>query len=183
MRTLSVAIALSLGLTFAAPAPATVISMPKTLATACSESAYNFRRDWQAIEECSLALREELMTREARVATHVNRGILRLRKGDARNAFIDFDRAIDLDPYEPEAWLNLSISQFETGNAVAAQQSADRALQLRTRRPAAAYYIRGLSHEMSGNLSAAYADLQRARDLEPDWNAPAMQLARYKVVR
>ena len=181
MRTLSVAIALSLG--FAAAAPATVISMPKTLATACSESAYNFRRDWKAIDECSFALREEMMTRDARVATHVNRGILRLRNGDARNAFVDFDRAIALDPLEPEAWLNLSISQFETGNAEAARQSADRALQLRTRRPAAAYYIRGLSHEMNGNLNAAYADLQRARALEPGWSEPAMQLERYRVVR
>jgi tetratricopeptide (TPR) repeat protein len=135
-----------------------------------------------ALGVCDLALGGELMTRDTRVATLVNRGILRMVRGDTRSADRDFYDAIALDPDEPEAWLNLGVSQLASGNAANAQQSADRAIYLGTRRPAVAYYVRGLAREMGGNVSAAYADLNHARSLEPNWSEPAMQLSRYKVV-
>jgi hypothetical protein len=70
---------------------------------------------------------------------------------------------------------------MKAGNGRAALDLAARSIQLRTRRPAIAYYIRGLAHEQTGNLQAAYADLSRARALAPKWQEPAIELARYQV--
>jgi hypothetical protein len=59
----------------------------------------------------------------------------------------------------------------------------ERAIQLRTRRPALAYYARGIVHEDMGEVRKAYADLIRARDLEPGWSDPVRELQRYRVAR
>jgi tetratricopeptide (TPR) repeat protein len=80
-----------------------------------------------------------------------------------------------------EAWLNKGIAQMKAGNGRAALKLAARSIELRTRKPAIAYYIRGLAHEQTGNLQAAYADLSRARALAPKWQEPAIELARYQV--
>jgi len=48
-------------------------------------------------------------------------------------------------------------------------------------RPALAYYGRAIVNEDLGNVRQAYADLQRARDLEPRWALPTEELARYVV--
>ena len=58
-----------------------------------------------------------------------------------------------------------------------------RSLQYGPKRPAVAYLIRGLANEQQGQLKAAYADLQTARQIEPNWAEPAEQLQRYRVVR
>lgn len=182
MRTLLVATGLAFTALAASPAQPAFTSINKTLAASCAQSIVEHRRDWDAVGVCDLALGRELMTRDMRVATLVNRGILRMVRGEMPRANRDFHKAIELDPREPEAWLNLGVSHLASGHAVIAQQSANRALDLGTRRPAVAYYIRGLALEMDGNLPAAYADLVRARDLEPGWSEPTRQLSRYQVV-
>ena len=60
---------------------------------------------------------------------------------------------------------------------------ADRSLQLRTQKPALAYYVRGLGHEEEGQAVAAYDDLRRAAELDPKWSEPLEQLKRYHVVQ
>ena len=166
MRTLSIAMGLALCALSASPSAASVLVVQDGLAATCFMSASTKRNNWTAIEECSSALDHELMTRDDRVATLVNRGTLRMRSGDLLNASRDFDHALSLDPMEPETW-----------------QSSNRALELQTHRPAVAYYIRGLAKEMTGDVEGAYADLIKARDLSPQWSDPALQLTRYKVVR
>ena len=42
-------------------------------------------------------------------------------------------------------------------------RSSQKALELKTRRPALAYFVRAMAYEDSGNLRAAYNDLQRAQ--------------------
>jgi tetratricopeptide (TPR) repeat protein len=182
MRTLSIALGLSLAIS-ASPSAASVLVIQKSLAATCYESAAGKRHDWTAIQDCSSALDHEMMTRDDRAATLVNRGMLRMRSGKIDSATRDFDRALELAPTEPEVWLAKSISEFDAGNSAAALQLSDKAISLRTRRPAVAYYIRGLAKEINGDVEGAYADLVRARDLDPAWSDPAMQLTRYKVIR
>ena len=183
MRTLSIAMGLALCALSASPSAASVLVVQDGLAATCFMSASTKRNNWTASEECSSALDHELMTRDDRVATLVNRGTLRMRSGDLLNASRDFDHALSLDPMEPETWLAKGISSLEGGNGSAALQSSNRALELQTHRPAVAYYIRGLAKEMTGDVEGAYADLIKARDLSPQWSDPALQLTRYKVVR
>jgi Tfp pilus assembly protein PilF len=183
MKVLSFALGVAVIAIPATPAFGSALSLNKSLAAACFESARDNRRDWDAIRVCDLALSEELMTRDTRVATLVNRAILRMRQGDTQIATGDFNKALALEPTEPEIWLNMGLAQLDAGNGSVAAQMADRALELRTEQPAVAYYVRGLAREMGGDLNSAYADLVRARNLAPEWDQPALELTRYRVTR
>jgi len=183
MKVLPLALGLAVVAIPSTPALGSALSLNKSLATSCFESARDNRRDWDAMRVCDLALSEELMTRDTRVATLVNRAILRMKQGDAQTANGDFNRALALEPTEPEIWLNMGLAQLDAGNSSIAAQMADRALELGTEQPAVAYYVRGLAREMGGNLHAAYADLVKARSLDPNWDQPALELARYRVTK
>ena len=163
------------------PAQAGRITIGSTMARSCYEAAEAHRSDHNSIRTCDAALTEEALTADDITGTHVNRGILWMLSGDLNQADRDYDRAISLDPNEAEAWLNKGINALKRGNSQLALEFVDKALALRTRKPAVAYYMRGIAHEEVGNIRAAYADLQRARQLEPDWLLPAVELQRYRV--
>src|SRR5438067_1471986 len=77
--------------------------------------------------------------------------------------------------------VNRGILYYLSGNLAAANYDYNQALALKTVRPALAYYGRAIVNEDFGNVRQAYADLQRARDLEPRWPLPAEELKRYVV--
>lgn len=123
----------------------------------------------------------ELLSNHDRVGTYVNRGILWMVAGDLEQANRDFDSAIELNPNVPQAWLNKAIAQINAGNSAAALPLVERAIALRAEKQALAYYVRGIAHEDTGNVGAAYADLRAAASLAPGWKEPAVELARYRV--
>lgn len=168
-------------LTGISPAHASVMTVGSTYAESCYHSAEGRNARQSAIDACSNALGSEGLTTYDRVGTLVNRGILRMISGDLARANRDFDQALAINPREPEAWLNKGIAQMKAGDSRAALGHFDKAIELHTLKPELAYYVRGLVHEDTGNLRAAYEDLRRARALAPKWREPAMELARYQV--
>ena len=170
-------------LTATLPASASVITIGDSLARSCYVSALVRDDGREALFACDRAFAEEALSFEDRVATHVNRGIVRMLSGDDRGAEQDFRAAIGLDPNQAEAWLNLGVLRYRQENSADAIAMFDRALALRTQSPALAYLGRGLANEHRGNLRAAYADLLRAQKLRPKWDKPARELARYEVRR
>ena len=164
------------------PAQAGNFSIGSSFAEACFRAAEARDMSLTARETCDQALSGDgAMSAYDRAGTYVNRGILFMHMGHLDRANSDFDRALAIDSRLSEAWLNKGIAQMKAGNSRAALELAARSIQLRTRRPAIAYYIRGLAHEQTGNLKAAYADLTRARALAPKWQDPALELARYQL--
>lgn len=135
------------------------------------------------IRHCDAALRETATMPRHVVATYVNRGILRLRRGDAVGAMADFDRASQLDPDEPEAYFNRGSALLRQEQAAPAAAAFSEALQRNTRRPALAHYGRAVANETLGNVQSAYRDYRRASELAPEWNAPRAELTRFRVVR
>lgn len=164
-----------------ASAAASVITLGTGLAQSCYFAADARDTHRQSFDACNRALTEEALTSEDRVATHVNRGILHLIRGDVRQAHADFDSALRLDPTEPEAWLNKAIAHARFGRTADAMPLVQKALELNTRRPALAYFVRAMAHEDNGNIAGAYQDLRRAQQLEPKWREPAIELRRFKV--
>ena len=163
------------------PAQAGRITIGSSLARSCYEAAEARQTNLQALSVCNGALTEEALTHHDLTGTHVNRGIILMLSGDLDMADRDYDRAIALDPNEPEAWLNKGINALKRGNSQLALQFVEKAIALRTRKPAVAFYMRGIAHEEAGNVRAAYADLQRARQLDPKWSLPVAELQRYQV--
>jgi tetratricopeptide (TPR) repeat protein len=169
-------------LTATVPASASsIMTVGGSFARSCYLSAESRDATPASIAECNRALGEQAMSDQDRLATHVNRGILRMIKGDFELAKADFEEAVEMNPNHPEPWLNTAILRFKQGDSAAAVPLFDRAIQLHTRRPEIAYYGRALAHEDAGNVKAAYADLRRAVALRPNWAEPKRDLARYRV--
>ena len=163
------------------PAQGARVTIGSTLARSCYEAAEAYRADLESIRICDTALSEEGLSHHDLTGTHVNRGILWMLAGNLDLADKDYDRALALDPNEAEAWLNKGINALKRGDSRVALQYVEKAIELRTRKPAIAFYMRGIAHEEAGNVRAAYADLQRARALAPNWPLPAVELQRYRV--
>jgi tetratricopeptide (TPR) repeat protein len=162
-------------------AQAGIITIGEGLARSCYEASEKQIATPANIEVCNRAFYEQALEFHDEVATHVNRGILYYLSGNLAAANWDYDQAIKLDPNEPEAWLNKGMAQLKARNSQAAAPMFEKALALKTVRPALAYYGRAIVNEDSGNIRQAYADLQRARDLEPRWALPVEELRRYVV--
>ena len=133
---------LSLTLLALAAIPGSAAASSMTFGSSLAQSCYlaaegrDIGRD--AMDACDRALTEEALTKRDRVSTHVNRGIVHLYRSNLRAANADFDAALALDPREPEAWLNKAISYVRIGQTADALPMVQKAIDLKTRRPAIA---------------------------------------------
>lgn len=165
----------------AASAPASVITLGSSNAVSCyraAEAQILEAASWQA---CDAALQQEALLPRDHAGTLVNRGILFLLSGQVDAAIRDFDEAAKVNPSEPEVYLNRAIAAWKAGDSAMSLRQAEQALALNTRKPALAFYVRGISREEQGQVRAAYADLKRASELAPNWAEPQRELARYQV--
>lgn len=168
----------------AAPAVAAITVIGNTSARMCYEAADSNSAAVSGLRYCNEALDGEALTQNDRVATFVNRGILKMRKGDYDDAIRDFDTAIAEDAQEAEAYLNKGVALLRGSTDYAkAVPLFTTAIEKRTRRPELAYLGRGMAHEMTGQVKAAYLDYKQAQALAPKWKEPAVELARFTVVR
>ena len=173
--------AAAVALLASAPASATDITIGSSLAHACYLSSFRAIPSKFAVRECDRALEDELLTDNDRVATIVNRGIVKMSLGDFHGADYDFKTAIRMNAGEPEALLNMGLLRLRQNRLEEAIGYFGRSSDANTLRPALAHYVRGISQEQLGNVRGAYADLVRARELDPKWPLPAEELTRYHV--
>jgi len=165
------------------PAAAAVIVSGGGEARRCYEAASAAKPSRGGVRLCTRALTRLAPGSHEHVATIVNRGIVWMETGALAEAIADFDRAIALDPEEPEAWLNKGFATLNLPDgAAAAKVMFDAALAKRSRRPELAYFGRALAEEDLGDLRAAYLDYRRASAIKPDWEAPLRELTRFQVV-
>src|SRR3954469_2144673 len=143
----------------AAPAAASVMVIGSSDARLCYEAADSpLLPQIRDLRHCDDALHAGDLARYETVATHVNRGILRLRRGQVDEAITDFDAASAIDPNQPEAYLNKGAALMQRQNAGEAAQLFTVALEHNTQRPALAHYGRAMANEELGNVREAYQD-------------------------
>lgn len=170
-------------LAVAGTAQAAVTSIGGGRARACYEAARLDRSDANSIEVCNLALTEEALTQPDRIATHVNRGILHMLRRSFDAALRDYDAALRMNPDQAEAHVNKGIALLHRGGEAEAIAVLSKGIALNPESPEVAYYSRGVAHELSGDVNAAYRDYRQAAELKPDWQEPKTQLQRFQVVR
>jgi len=136
----------------------------------------------QELRQCDAALSEEAADPRHVIATYVNRGILRMRRGNVDGAMSDFDEALRRDPNEPEAYLNRGSALLRRDQRSEALMMFNQAIDHNTRRPALAHYGRAMAYELLGDVRSAYYDYRQASELAPDWAAPREDLQRFRVV-
>ena len=168
---------------FSVPALGSVVVVGNSSARQCFEAADSPLPPTVAdVRTCDTAFTQEALSQRDIVATHVNRGILRLRRGAVDEAIADFDAAIRLDPRQPEAYLNKGAALIRSENPAEALGLFTVALERNTARPEIAHFGRAIANEELGNVRAAYNDYRRASELDPDWDEPRTELARFRVV-
>jgi len=116
-----------------------------------------------AIRTCTKAL-EMPLKRKDEAATHVNRGVLLMRKGHYEKARADYERAIEMKPELDKAYINYGATLFYLGEPEA-------------------LYNRSLVFHERQDYRAAYYDLKKAIALRPDWEPATKALGRYDVTR
>jgi len=161
-------------------ASASVLVLGEGLAPACSKAAFRGRSDKASIETCSRALDEGLAIRD-RAGTLVNRGVMLMRGKAYGPAARDFEEAIRLSPDLGEAFVNRGVLRMANRDYAGALAEIDRGIALGVDEPAKAYYNRALAQEGLGDAKAAWLDYRKAQALDPDWEAPARQLVRFRV--
>lgn len=182
MRKILLAAALSAGIMSSA-ASAGVVVVGTSPARGCYEAARAENGSQVALEGCNAAFDSGMLSFYEQVATHVNRGIVRLFGDDTLGAIVDFDRAIALDPAQAESYLNKGAAYLKLERNAEARALFDEALQRRTKRPELAYFGRAIANETTGNIRAAYLDYQRAQAAAPKWAEPARELTRFQIRR
>ena len=168
----------------AAPAAASVMVIGSSDARLCFEAADSpLMPQARDVQRCNDALNVGPLSTYETLATHVNRGILRLRRGLVDEAIADFDEAMAIDPNQPESYLNKGAALIQRQNPSEAAQLFTVALEHNTQRPAVAHYGRAVANEALGNVREAYADYRAASELAPNWAAPRQDLQRFRVVQ
>ncbi|MFN3945495.1 MAG: tetratricopeptide repeat protein [Allosphingosinicella sp.] len=167
---------------FAVPATAAVMAVGTTSARLCYEAARSPLTPTPGdLRRCDMALTQEALVGYEVVATYVNRGILKVRRGNVESGILDFDMALARDPNQAEAYLNKGVALMRRENVGDALPLFTVALEKNTQRPALAHYARGVAHEALGNVREAFADYQRASQIEPEWQEPRIELSRFQV--
>lgn len=169
-------------LALSASANAQVIVFGSGLGRECYEAAETSRLTaYDAIDICTNALTQQTMTRGDRVSTLVNRGILYMRNGNFRRAMTDYNNALEMDPENGEAYLNIGAAYIYEQDYLPAIDALNRAIELETTDLWAAYYNRGIANEQSGDLTSAYWDFVQSQELNPDSPLPGRQISRFTV--
>lgn len=153
------------------------------LAKDCSTAAIDGRSDQKSILACTTALETENLTFRDRARTYVNRGVLQMRQRAFSNARSDFDAAAKIDPDLGEAWVNRGATYVGEERYSEGREEIDKGLALGVKDPEKAWFNRGMANEGLGDLKAAYQDYSKAAELNPAWDAPKNELARFTVKR
>ena len=166
-----------------ATATAAVQTFGGPLAKVCYDHALVGDSRSFAIDGCTRALEEEGLAVPDRAATYVNRGIVYMSAGRYALADADFDSALKLNQSLPDGWLNKGFLRLRQGNGREALPLIQKGIDAGAGNQALAIFARGVAHEQMGEYESAYADLTRARELQPGWRLPKEYLASYQVRR
>jgi tetratricopeptide (TPR) repeat protein/tRNA A-37 threonylcarbamoyl transferase component Bud32 len=114
------------------------------------------------LAEADFARAEQLgLDRAARYVMLVNRGVMRLRKGSHDAAIADFQGAIDLEPNQFQAYIDLAHAYQNLKRLGEARGTLDRALA-KIPDQAALLRARAQVHRLEGHEREALADLDQA---------------------
>ena len=161
---------------------AQVVVLGETPAARCYQEARRGAATRDAVEVCDAAFDGALTSRDA-VATSVNRAIILQARGAYDAALADLAEARSRAPDFAPVHFNEGAIFIALERWADAEAAFDRALALDTAEPHRAAFGRAVALEEQGDLAGAYAGYQTAAELAPEWEAPRLELGRFRVER
>jgi len=149
----------------------------------CYKATEAGKSDNASLAICTLALDTEMMPPADRGGTLINRGVIKLRRGEYEAAKADLDAGIALIPDIGEGWINRGAMYLGERRYKEALSDLNKALSLGLHEPAKAYYNRAIAYEGLDDEKSAYLDYQQALVLQPGWDLPEHELLRFSVSR
>jgi tetratricopeptide (TPR) repeat protein len=145
----------------------------------CSQAAIRGTAADADLLACTTAIERDRLRGADLVATRINRGVMLLRRNDARGALADFDAVVALDPRSGEGHAGRGSALIASGQPGAGIAAITQALSLGVREPHKAYYNRGAAREALGDFPGAYEDYSTALRIKPDWELAEAELVRF----
>ena len=130
---------------------------------------------------CDDAVARAKDARDELAASYVNRGVIHLARLEYAAALSDSDAALRLKASLPQALVNRGVALSAQGHNKDAIAAFTQALALASSHPERIYFNRALALEDVGDAKGAYLDYRKAAQLDPTWDMPKQQLARFTV--
>jgi tetratricopeptide (TPR) repeat protein len=134
-----------------------------------------------AVDICTLAIEDEATAPADKAGAYNNRGVLRFEEGNFDQALADFDAALAIVETLAAAHINRGYTLVAMERWANSIEAFDRGIELGAPEPARAHFNRGIAHEELGHVRDAYNDYKRASELDPLWEEPKRELARFTV--
>jgi tetratricopeptide (TPR) repeat protein len=151
----------------------------------CSNAAANAQRLGKAdpadLQVCGDAIARSWSTESEIATAYRSRGALHLVRGEPSMAIADFTRALEADPAYAAAYNDRGVAFSALHRSAEATRDYTRALALKPENADQILFNRAMAYEDQGDLKRAYLDYRQAADLNPAWDLPAKQLARFTV--
>lgn len=158
-----------------------------TLLEECNNAAAAAQRtghvDVSDIQTCTAAIGRSWATAGEIADAFVYRGTLYLQRGEHNKAIDDFSHAIKEDPALASAYNDRGVALSSQHRQAEAISDFSRALALKADNANRVLFNRAMAYEDTGDLKSAYLDYLGASEIDPCWDQPFLQLARFNVRR
>jgi tetratricopeptide (TPR) repeat protein len=148
-------------------------------AKACQTAAQIGDLHGTGVDECTQALASPLLHEHDLAATLTDRGAIRMQHRQFDLAVADFDAALRAEPGVANIYINRGGALIALKRYAEAIADIDRGLALGPDQPEKAWFNRAIADEHLKDLKAAYQDYLKASQLNPTWEAPKGELARF----
>jgi tetratricopeptide (TPR) repeat protein len=138
---------------------------------------------WKAtsIGACDDALASGALDRRDTAATYINRAVLEMSRENYPVAEKNLDRALGLMPKIGEAHVDLGSTLINMKRYEEGVKETELGINLGSKEPERAWYNLGIAYERMGNLQKAYESYKQAAMLDPKWQEPKDEMARFVV--
>jgi len=154
----------------AANAQVSINTIGASEAVSCSQNAFSNSRD---LTPCNAALRQSGTTRQDRIKTLINRGVIYNNRFEVQSAINDFNSALKSRSYNGEAYANRGNSYFLAERYEQALDDYERALKNNVSMPWAIWYNIGLTRQYMKQDEKAIEAFRKSLEFKPDFK-PAL---------
>jgi tetratricopeptide (TPR) repeat protein len=134
-----------------------------------------------AIGACDDALKISRLDRKDTASTWVNRGILEMSRERYANARGNFKEALNINPKLAEAHVDMGSALINLRKFDDGIKETELGLKLGSKEPERGWYNLGIAYGEVNDLQKSYESFRRASELNPAWNDPRQEMARFTV--